>query len=161
MGDEREQTAMEQRSAIPDATDADDVEDEDEEVASPFDHPAFLPVILLAMALWFGYDGWFSDTIESVNFNRYGFFFLAGAALYFVAADYTQLRFLLPALFAGYGLWLGAFHLFGPPDAWWKESAGGPLSAANFNRYGALACFALAAVALLRDLLRKPRSEPA
>jgi len=152
MGDEREQTAMERSSATPAASDSDEAEDE--EVASPFDHPAFLPVILLAMALWFGWDGWFSETIESVNFNRYGFFFLAGAALYFAAADYTRLRFLLPALFLGYAAWLGGFHLFGAPDAWWKAGPGEPLSPASFNRYGAIACLALAALALLRDLIR-------
>lgn len=157
MGDEREQQAMEQGSAGRSAAEPDDAEDEDDEVASPFDHPAFLPVILFAMALWFGWDGWYSETIESVNFNRYGFFFLLGGALYFVAADYTQLRFLLPALFLGYAAWLGGFHLLGAPDAWWKEGPGDPLSPASFNRYGSIAFLALAAIFLLRDLLRGRR----
>ena len=35
--------------------------DDDERAASPFDHPAFLPVLVWAMALWFGYDGWFNE----------------------------------------------------------------------------------------------------
>ena len=139
-------------------------EEEDDEASSPFDHPAFLPVLLVAMAAWFGYDGWFSTTIESVNFNRYGFIFLLGAALYFLAADFTRLPFLLPALFLAYGVWLGLFHLLGAPDAWWKDEGDGVLSAANFNLYGSLACFAIAAVALVRDLVRKrpqgARSEP-
>lgn len=132
-------------------------DEEGDEASSPFDHPAFLPVLLFAMAAWFGYDGWFSETIESVNFNRYGFIFLLGAALYFLAVDYTKIRFLLPALFVAYGAWLGLFHLLGAPDAWWKDEADGVLSAANFNRYGSLACFGIAALALLRDLVRKPR----
>lgn len=161
MSDEREQTAMERAQTSGDGSDLDDLADDDE-AASPFDHPAFLPVVLLAMALWFGYDGWFSETIEAVNFNRYGFFFLLGGALYFALADCTQLRFLLPGLFLGYGLWLLAFHLLGSPDAWWKEGADEPLSAANFNRYGAWVCFGLAALALVRDLLRaRPQGDGA
>jgi hypothetical protein len=29
----------------------------------PFDHPYFLPGLLFAIALWFGYDGWFNEEI--------------------------------------------------------------------------------------------------
>ena len=50
--------------ANPDDPRSDDPEldsDEDDEVSSPFDHPFFLPVLLFAFALWFGYDGWFSE----------------------------------------------------------------------------------------------------
>lgn len=36
----------------------------------PFDHPWFLPGLLYAFAIWFGYDGWFNENIESVTFNR-------------------------------------------------------------------------------------------
>jgi hypothetical protein len=43
-------------------------EDEDD-AGSPFDHPAFLPVLLWGLALWFGYDGWFNENIEAVWFT--------------------------------------------------------------------------------------------
>ena len=67
-----------------------DDEDEDEDdVASPFDHPAFLPVLLWALVLWFGYDGFLNpefqeggDSHEHVSFNRYGFAVLITFAIY-------------------------------------------------------------------------------
>ncbi len=43
---------------------------------TPFDHPLFLPALLLAGLLWFGYDGWINtdpDMLEHQTFNRYGF----------------------------------------------------------------------------------------
>lgn len=151
---EREQQTRESKGAEPQRAGAGEDDDEDE-ASSPFDHPAFLPVLLFGMALWFGYDGWFSETIESVRFNRYGFFFLLGGAAYFALADYTRLRFLLPGLFLGYAAWLGLFDLLGSEDAWWKDDPGARL----FNRYGALACLALAGISAVREALRKPRLE--
>ncbi len=47
---------------------------------TPFDHPLFLPVLLVAGAIWFGYDGWINqdpDMLEHRDFNRYGFAVLA------------------------------------------------------------------------------------
>ncbi|MDG2334952.1 MAG: hypothetical protein P8Q97_12060 [Myxococcota bacterium] len=43
---------------------------------TPFDHPLFLPILLLAGVLWFGYDGWINtdpEMVEHQDFNRYGF----------------------------------------------------------------------------------------
>ena len=43
---------------------------------TPFDHPLFLPTLLLAGVIWFGYDGWINtdpDMLEHRSFNRYGF----------------------------------------------------------------------------------------
>lgn len=47
---------------------------------TPFDHPLFLPALLLAGMLWFGYDGWINpafqeggESHDSLDFNRYGF----------------------------------------------------------------------------------------
>ncbi len=43
---------------------------------TPFDHPLFLPVLLFAGMLWFGYDGWISQDpsmMEHQTFNRGGF----------------------------------------------------------------------------------------
>lgn len=43
---------------------------------TPFDHPLFLPVLLVGLALWFGYDGFINtdpDMLEHRTFNRVGF----------------------------------------------------------------------------------------
>jgi len=66
-------------------------EDEDE-ASSPFDHPAFLPVLLWGLAAWFGYDGWFNENIEAVDFNRYGFVALVLAAAYFTYQSVREVR---------------------------------------------------------------------
>jgi hypothetical protein len=134
-------------------------EADDDQAASPFDHPAFLPVLVFAMALWFGYDGWFNETIESVRFNRYGFGFLCGAFVYFTLVELTRARYLLPLLLLGYAIWLAGLNWLGPPDAWYKDIE----SARMFNRYGALVSLALAPVAALRDWLavRRERSRAA
>jgi len=53
---------------------------------TPFDHPLFLPVLLLAGMLWFGYDGFINQDpkmLEHQDFNRYGFVALTLATLYF------------------------------------------------------------------------------
>jgi hypothetical protein len=39
-------------------------------VTTPFEKPFFMPVLLFLLALWFGYDGWFNEEIESIMFNR-------------------------------------------------------------------------------------------
>ncbi|HXK25704.1 MAG TPA: hypothetical protein VMS55_23745 [Myxococcota bacterium] len=129
----------------------------EERAASPFDHPAFLPVLVFAMALWFGYDGWFNETIESVRFNRYGFGFLCGAAIYFTLVERTRARFLLPLLLCGYALWLAGLGWLGSSNAWYSDVE----SARAFNRYGALTAIGLAAVAALRDWLALRREASA
>ena len=53
---------------------------------TPFDHPLFLPVLLVAGMVWFGYDGWINqdpDMLEHREFNRYGFGALTLAAAWF------------------------------------------------------------------------------
>ncbi len=67
--------------------------DEDEEVPStPFDHPFFLPVLLIGFALWFFYDGWFNPDMEWLKFNRYGFAILAVAATYYTVRAVREVR---------------------------------------------------------------------
>ena len=59
---------------------------EEEEASSPFDHPAFLPVLLWGLAVWFGYDGWINqdpDMLEHLTFNRWGFGVLVVLGIYF------------------------------------------------------------------------------
>lgn len=53
---------------------------------TPFDHPLFLPVLLLAGSLWFGYDGWINqdpEMLEHRDFNRYGFALLVALTSWF------------------------------------------------------------------------------
>jgi hypothetical protein len=66
--------------------------EEEDDTGSPFDHPAFLPVLLWGLALWFGYDGWFNENIEAVNFNRYGFVVLCALAAWFTTQAVRDAR---------------------------------------------------------------------
>jgi len=64
----------------------DDAAADEEEASSPFDHPAFLPVLLWGLAIWFGYDGWINqdpDMLEHLTFNRWGFGVLVVLGIYF------------------------------------------------------------------------------
>ena len=128
-------------------------QEEEENASSPFDHPAFLPVILVAVALWFGFDGWFNEEIESVRFNRYGFGFLLGAALYFTLDEVTRFPYLTALLFLGYALWLGTLSLLGSPDAWYNDEP----SVQLFNRYAGIGFLALAGLSALRETWRRRR----
>ncbi len=81
--DERSQKSMEQQAGDPATTDE---EEDDEDAGSPFDHPAFLPVLLWALAIWFGYDGWINqdpEMLEHVTFNRVGFAVLVALGSWF------------------------------------------------------------------------------
>ena len=90
--EQREQQAIEDQTrggAV-----ADDTDDE-EDAASPFDHPAFLPVLLWGLAVWFGYDGWINqdpDMLEHVAFNRYGFGILVVLGVYFTVQSLREAR---------------------------------------------------------------------
>ena len=37
---------------------------------TPFDHPLSFPILVGALGLWFGYDGWFNPKTKSVMFNQ-------------------------------------------------------------------------------------------
>jgi len=53
---------------------------------TPFDHPLFLPTILVGLTLWFGYDGFISDDpkmLEHLAFNRGGFALLLLLSIWF------------------------------------------------------------------------------
>jgi hypothetical protein len=63
---------------------------DDEEVApTPFDGPYFLPVVLLGLALWFGYDGWIN---EDPKMQQHGTFNRVGAVLLALGALLTWIR---------------------------------------------------------------------
>ena len=62
-------------------------DEEDEEAAStPFDNPFFLPVLLVVLTIWFGYDGFFNDDPEM---QKYWWFNQPGAAIFAVGALWT------------------------------------------------------------------------
>ena len=96
MPDEREQTALEAKGdASTDDRAEEEQEEDDDEVGSPFDHPAFLPVLLWALSIWFGYDGWLNDDpemLEHVTFNRYGFAVLVVLGIYFTVQAIKEMR---------------------------------------------------------------------
>ena len=89
---EREREELEARARKP-GEDADAADEED--ASSPFDHPAFLPVLLWGLALWFGYDGWINqdpEMLEHVTFNRWGFAVLVMLGLYFTFQSIREVR---------------------------------------------------------------------
>ena len=67
-------------------------EDDGAPASTPFDHPFFLPVLLIGLSLWFGYDGWFNPDTESIKFNRYGFGVLGVAAIYYTTQAIRETR---------------------------------------------------------------------
>jgi hypothetical protein len=89
---EREEQALE-GAAREKSGAADEANDED--ASSPFDHPAFLPVLLWGLAVWFGYDGWINqdpEMLEHVSFNRWGFAILVVLGLYFTIQSIRETR---------------------------------------------------------------------
>jgi len=69
--------------------------DGDEERAStPFDHPFFLPALLIAFTAWFGYDGWLNADFDPqwISFNRWGFFILLALSIYFTVQSLREMR---------------------------------------------------------------------
>jgi hypothetical protein len=92
MSEERRDPAMEAKA---DERAQSAVEDDDDDVESPFDHPAFLPVILWGLSIWFGYDGWINqdpEMLEHVAFNRWGFGILVIAGIYFTIQAVREIR---------------------------------------------------------------------
>src|SRR5262245_54192748 len=87
---EQEQQRLQDPSRESDSSD--DASAGEEETSSPFDHPAFLPVLLWGLAVWFGFDGWFNPKIEAVMFNRYGFGVLVVLGIYFTVQSIREVR---------------------------------------------------------------------
>jgi hypothetical protein len=59
---------------------------------TPFEKPFFMPVLLFLLALWFGYDGWFNEEIESIMFNRVVFGGLVILVIYTTYQDVREVR---------------------------------------------------------------------
>jgi len=63
-----------------------------ERAGTPFDRPYFMPVLLFVLALWFGYDGWFNDEIESIMFNSVVFVIMMVLMVYTTWQDVRYTR---------------------------------------------------------------------
>jgi len=75
--------------------DADLDHEEEGPPPTPFDHPLFLPVVLVGLALWFGYDGFINqdpDMLEHLTFNRVGFVALAIGAAWYSYQAYREMN---------------------------------------------------------------------
>jgi hypothetical protein len=64
----------------------------DAPATTPFEKPFFMPVLLFLLALWFGYDGWFNEEIESIMFNRVVFGGLVILVIYTTYQDLREVR---------------------------------------------------------------------
>ena len=72
----------------------DDELDDEGPAPTPFDHPLFLPGLLLAFMLWFGYDGWLNPEMkeEYLGFNRWGAVLWAVLTLWFGYKGLKEMR---------------------------------------------------------------------
>jgi hypothetical protein len=61
-------------------------------VATPFEKPFFMPVLLFALAVWFGYDGWFNEEMEWIKFNRVVFCGLVVLGIYTTYQDIREVK---------------------------------------------------------------------
>ena len=68
--------------------------DPEERASTPFDHPFFLPVLLILFTLWFGYDGWLNADFDPqwISFNRWGFAVLLPLSIYFTIQAVRETR---------------------------------------------------------------------
>ena len=71
-----------------------DQPDGEERASTPFDHPFFLPVLLIGFTAWFGYDGWLNADFDPqwISFNRWGFFILLALAAYYTIQSVREMR---------------------------------------------------------------------
>lgn len=128
---------------------------------TPFDHPLFLPVLLIAFCAWFGYDAYLNrdpDMLEHLGFNRFGLRVMLYFALFFSVEGWAELREkrghpLLPAaLLAGMSLWF-AYDGFISQDPFNVENAA-------FDRETSAVLAALAAVGAYTGFRRLGGAEP-
>jgi len=65
---------------------------DDEPMETPFDHPLFLPAVLLGLSLWFFWDGFVVPMEGHLAFNRWGFAVLAVATAWFGYRGLREMR---------------------------------------------------------------------
>lgn len=86
---------LDEKGRDPDSPEAErDAPESEERASTPFDHPAFLPVLLIAFTLWFGYDGWLNADFDPqwIGFNRWGFAVLLPLSIYFTIQAVREMR---------------------------------------------------------------------
>ncbi len=62
---------------------------------TPFDHALFLPALLIAFTLYFGYDGFLTsdpEMLEHQTFNRVGFFVLIPVTVWFTVKGWREYK---------------------------------------------------------------------
>jgi hypothetical protein len=70
-------------------------EEVEEAPRNPFDNPYFLPVLLLGLSVWFGYDGWFNadEHMQKYKwFNQGGFLLLVALGVWFLVRARRERR---------------------------------------------------------------------
>ena len=73
------------------------VPEDDEPASTPFDKPYFLPLLLWAFAIWFGYDAFINQDEHMQDsftlwFNRIGFPIVGLLALYFTFKAVKEMK---------------------------------------------------------------------
>ena len=82
----------EQRDALNLASAEPGVDEEEDALSTPFDHPFFLPVVLWGFAVWFVWDAWIVPMEEHLKFNQYGSVILLVAAVYYTVHALRERR---------------------------------------------------------------------
>ncbi len=67
-----------------------EADDQEELAPTPFDGPFFLPVLLLGLAAWFGYDGWLTDDTEMLE--KWWWWNRGGAVIFAASSAWTFAR---------------------------------------------------------------------
>jgi hypothetical protein len=114
--------------------------------ATPFDHPLFLPVLLVAGCAWFGYDAYLNqdpEMLEHLAFNRFGLRVLIFLAVLFGYRGWAEQReclphpMVVPGLIVVMALWLAY-------DGWISQDPFN-LEYKSFDRAAALGLLLLSA----------------
>jgi hypothetical protein len=121
---------------------------------TPFDHPAFLPVLLWGFTAWFAWDIVTDAPAyrEYPNFNRYGLGFATAVAVYATSQALRPWPFAPAAFWGAVALGLGFLGFVG--RGWYSEA---PVALA-FNRCGFAAAALLALFFGLRAHRRAQRA---
>ena len=93
--DERNpETGAPMPAANPAGSDPPEGDEGEERASTPFDHPLFLPVLLIGFTAWFGYDGWLNADFDPqwISFNRWGFFILLALSAYYTVQSVREMR---------------------------------------------------------------------
>jgi hypothetical protein len=133
--------------------------DPSEVAPTPFDHPLFLPVVCIGFAIWFGYDTYIQPLEEHLDFNFYGFKLVLAAALWYGYQGWAEIKrqpvkpWVLPSIFALFAAWLG-IEAFGVAGFEHGELIEYPI----LSLYGFYLFAALIPLAAIRESMRVRRA---